>query len=262
MNLYQAAFIINGVVKSGSSHLDILSTLTPEEKVGEIQHGYVDLIGNFYDNIDCLFKTMRHILLIRHAQTWHNVKESDDLDASLTPQGEEQALRLSQYLSKLNLQGYVGLVSPFLRTLQTASIIKEKTNLNFKVLPLLAEYGQIAQWMKDSGKESYLIRVPNRSDQFVGFDWSGFTEEIFQDETVAEFKSRMKYLLENSLSEKTLIVSHGAVIWTLIDLLTGGTLLQNSNWCEVPNASVSFLEGQNPIYLFKNEWEHDNRHPS
>ncbi len=249
---YKAAWWVRGEIKTGDSHLDILAQMTEEEKNSDVRHGYVDLAGRFHESIDELFESMRHLYIIRHAQTWYNVKKTCNLDSPLTPYGEQQADSLGRYMRDLDLSGYVGYVSPFLRTLQTARAVARNTGVEFRVLPGIAEFGALASWSSAAGcPEGYHVEVPRRGSMFPEFNWNGFDKREFTSETKEEFRERMKHVLENSLPERTVIVTHGAVVWTLIDLLTEGRMLK-SGFESVTNASVSFVEGHEPVYLFKN----------
>lgn len=250
----KAAYVINGEVITGDSHAAILTSMNVE-KPDDVLHGYVDLNGKFHESIDELFDSMRHTILIRHAETWYNKQLSTELDETLTPEGELQAEGMSNYLTKMDLSKYVGWVSPLLRTLKTAKAISQKTGLRFVVNPLLAEYGAV--WSNThSVSRIYSVRVPCRSEEFPEFDWSCFPESrIFGAETHDDFQKRMHTIIENGLPEWILIVTHGAVVWTLADLLTEGKHLgKYEKYGLVTNTSVSFIEGHQPVFLFKREW--------
>ena len=194
---------------------------------------------------------MRETILIRHAETYYNKSETDDLDSALTELGLQQAVGLSCYLRESEeAEGFVGLVSPFKRTLNTAAIIQNHTGTQFKVFPLICEYG--ATW----GKKPHHVYVPNRQNEYPEFDWSLYQQgQLFTAETFVQFLDRMRKILAYDLPEKTLIVSHGAVVYTLTDLLIGGWDSLEDGYNQVTNASVSKIYGSKPDYLFKNDWK-------
>jgi broad specificity phosphatase PhoE len=247
-----AAWKINGTVYSGRSHAEILRELDAAHKRGDIQHGYVDLAGNFYGSIEELLKSMKETIIIRHAETYYNINETENLDSNLTERGVRQAVGLATYLGDSgDADGFSGLVSPFVRTLETALAIHAATGVPFMVFPLVSEYG--ATW----SKVPYHVFVPARQEQYPMFDWSLYQHgELFTAETFNQFLDRMRKVLESDLPEKTVIVSHGAVVYTLVDLLTGGGMLEEG-YGQVTNASVTKLRGTTLDYLFKQEWNGD-----
>lgn len=194
----------------------------------------------------------KEMLIVRHAETQYNVGDTEFLDSNLTHKGWEQARGVAEYLKKSgDAEGFVGLVSPYKRTLQTAERIHALTGTPFKVFPLAAEYA--AEW----SRVPYDIRVSKHSDEFPMFDWSLYPEEHrFTKESFNKFLDRMRNLLASDLPEKTLVVSHGAVVYTLLDLLTEGTVL-DAGYGQVTNASISLIRGNEPVYLFKQNWKGD-----
>lgn len=248
----QAAWKIGDTVFAGRSHVEILGELTEAHRSGDLQHGYVDSAGRFYDNIEALFSSMKEIMIVRHAETDYNVGTTEYLDSGLTEKGSKQATGVAEYLKTSgDAAGFVGLVSPYLRTLQTAWRIHAMTGVQFKVFPLVAEYA--AEW----SRVPYDITVPVHQPWYTMFDWSLYQEaQRFTKESFNKFLDRMRKVLEHDLPDKTLIVSHGAVVYTLIDLLTGGGVLSDG-YGQVTNASVSLIRGKEPAYLFKQEWKGD-----
>jgi broad specificity phosphatase PhoE len=193
---------------------------------------------------------MKEAILVRHAESFFNVQETQNLDSNLTLRGAHQAKAAADYLEKSkDAEGFQGYVSPFQRTLDTALLIHLKTGIPFKVFPLISEYG--ATW----STIPYKIHVPYRENSFPMFDWSLYKKkgETFTAETFQQFLDRMQKVLKSHLPEKTLIVSHGAVVYTLIDLLTGGGHLDES-YSIVTNASITKLTDKRPVYLFKKDW--------
>jgi hypothetical protein len=85
---------------------------------------------------------MCELLLIRHAESEFNAKETKDLDSALTRNGRRQAIEVSAFLKRKfdDIKNWRGFVSPLLRTLQTAKIIHEHTDIRFDVDFRLIEY--------------------------------------------------------------------------------------------------------------------------
>lgn len=248
----KAAWKVGDTVYAGRSHAEIIGQLGEARNSGDLTHGYVDPAGTFYNTIEELFEKMKEFMIVRHAETLFNTGETDYLDSALTPRGTKQAVGLGEYLeASRDGEGFVGLVSPYRRTLQTAREIHSRTGIPFRVFPLVAEYA--AEW----SRVPYSIRVEKHSDEFPMFDWSLYgAAQTFMPESFNKFLDRMRKALDANLPEKTLIVSHGAVVYTLIDLLTGGGVLSDG-YGQVTNASVSLIRGGKPVHLFKNEWKGD-----
>lgn len=248
----QAACILNDKLYTGNNHAEIIMQLGEAIKHNNIQHGYVDKSGIFYNSIEELYKNMKEHMIIRHAETLYNIKETNFLDSSLTSRGIKQAIGLAEYLkTNPDSNGFCGFVSPYRRTLQTAYEIHANTGIHFKVFPIIAEYA--AEW----SRVPYEIKVEKHNKDFPMFDWSLYEQaETFKTESFDTFLNRMRKVLNHDLPEKTLIVTHGAVVYTLVDLLLGGNVLTDG-YSQVTNASISFIRGNKPIYLFKNEWNGD-----
>jgi len=193
---------------------------------------------------------MEEAILIRHAESYYNINESDDLDSDLTNRGIKQAEGVAWYLKdSQDADGFKGYVSPFRRTLETARAIRQATGINFKVFPLISEYG--ATW----SKVPYQVFVPNRSQEYPEYDWSLYEQgQLFTAETFHQFVDRMHKVLKSELSEKTLLVSHGAVVYTVVDLLVGGNVIEEG-YQQVTNASVSKIVGNKALYTFRNHWK-------
>ncbi len=85
-----------------------------------------------------------NLILWRHAEA-HDLREGgDDLERPLTPRGEKQAKRMSQWLDRQLPELTRILVSPALRAEQTAHALGRK----FKIRPELAPGGTVAQLLE------------------------------------------------------------------------------------------------------------------
>ncbi|TVQ26357.1 MAG: histidine phosphatase family protein [Spirochaetaceae bacterium] len=82
-----------------------------------------------------------NIYIIRHAESEENAGTSASNDAALTPRGREQARRTGHWLSNLELRPRSLFVSPALRTLETADLIRESLPVDATVDPDLCEHG-------------------------------------------------------------------------------------------------------------------------
>jgi phosphohistidine phosphatase len=74
------------------------------------------------------------LILWRHAEAQEHDAGLDDLDRALTSRGEKQARRMAAWLDRQLPEGTRILVSPALRTVQTAQALERK----FKLCPALA----------------------------------------------------------------------------------------------------------------------------
>ena len=74
------------------------------------------------------------LILWRHAEAYDAEPGETDSERALTPKGQKQARRMAEWLTAQLPEGCKILVSPAVRTLQTAEALKRK----FKVVPELA----------------------------------------------------------------------------------------------------------------------------
>lgn len=253
----KAAWMIDGKIYAGSSHENILHDLNESAYECEtVVHGYIDCSGSFCENIEELLD-MQEVMLIRHAQTVFNVRKTNNLDSELTELGETQVVKVAQQLTKTDLSDYIGYVSPALRTLKTAKGISDATGLKFVVHPLAYEF--CGPWRNMEGQQcEYKVAIPCRTKEFPQFDWSLYPKDaIFTPETLFMFRNRMK-ALNASLSKKTVVVTHGAVVLTMVEHLVGleniVEHLPKDGSEPVTNASVSLVHGNKPVYLFNADW--------
>lgn len=155
-----------------------------------------------------------NLILIRHGESQQNALLTSQLDSELTPTGILQAHRTGRFLKDKfkDISEYTAITSPYLRCLQTASIIKEETGLNFIV--------------DESPREvmvNYEIcEVLNHSDKFPDFLWSHTGDLTFKKEAPDEFIARMENFYNKIKQyDKLLVVSHGTPVTTLYHLSIG-----------------------------------------
>jgi len=97
------------------------------------------------------------LILWRHAEAHEAEAGESDLERALTPKGQKQARRMADWLTAQLPEGCKILVSPALRTVQTAEALKRK----FKVVQQLApgadaeDVLQAANW--PNAKEPVLV---------------------------------------------------------------------------------------------------------
>jgi len=178
------------------------------------------------------------LLLIRHAESQYNAKETDHLDSALTKLGRKQTIDVSAFLKRKfdDIQEWDGLVSPFLRTLQTAKTIYEHTDLKFKVDWRIHEYGGDYACMTS-------FDIPNRKDKFPEF----FEDtEVNSWKMIAEVKSdffdRILKFVEwlQEYNGRYVIVSHAIPIYTMIYILKG--IYRMPKWDRrILNTSVTWI---------------------
>lgn len=184
---------------------------------------------------------MRSILLIRHGISEHNARKTTDLDSSLTQDGHNQTKMVAEFLKDiLDVSEWECLVSPYLRTLQTAKILKESLNLDFMVDERPREV-----MVKYEG-----VKIPNRADQFPEFCWEGIPKQgyFFGNETEDEFCDRMLVLKATLPPDgKFLIVSHGSPVEVLGRIEAGEKNELPPTW--VDNSSLTLIvEGKKLWY--------------
>ena len=97
------------------------------------------------------------LILWRHAEAFDAEPGESDLERALTPKGQKQARRMADWLTAQLPEGCKVLVSPALRTVQTAEPLKRK----FKIVQELApgadaeDLLQAANW--PNSKEPVLV---------------------------------------------------------------------------------------------------------
>jgi broad specificity phosphatase PhoE len=160
------------------------------------------------------------LLLISHGQAQKQKGVSSDPDGSLTDFGMKQTCLTGSWLRYNFLhKGFVGYTSPYLRTLQTSSVISEIIDIDFSVDDDLRDF--------EFFKPKTAI-IPNRSLQFDNLSWpiKEWSEESkkFELETIDQFIERCAGFidkLQDKEDEKVLVVSHNSVCVALAQLAIG-----------------------------------------
>lgn len=164
------------------------------------------------------------IILIRHAESEYNTKESRHLDSPITKNGRRQAIELSAFLKRKfdDISDWRGYVSPLLRTLQTAKIIHEHTEMRFDVEYRLVEY--------NNGSSGYpynfILDIPVRRDWFADFfrkvppDQKFWRQEAEEEQIlINRLTGYLNFLKSEHPNDKIILVSHAMPIYTMIYLL-------------------------------------------
>ena len=167
------------------------------------------------------------ILAIRHLQSRFNNDETDDLDSDVSNKGIDQIPSLLLKTRDYIRVGFVGYVSPYLRTLQTAKVIQER--YKFKI-PFIVD--------NRIGEFDGNLEIPNRQIQFPNFNWSQFDRKVQYNRE--ELKNFSKEFIANSI-----VVSHMSTIIDLAEILTGLDLKQKS----VPNGSFTLIDDGKLVFI-------------
>lgn len=93
------------------------------------------------------------LILWRHAEAEEGADGQDDLARPLTARGEKQAMRMATWLDRQLPDGLRVLVSPALRTEQTARALGRKFKLRAELLPggTPEDLLELVQWPKARG---------------------------------------------------------------------------------------------------------------
>jgi broad specificity phosphatase PhoE len=133
--------------------------------------------------------------MVRHGQSLGNAGLSEEADCCLTELGQEQARAAAGLILSHELDGFVGVVSPYRRARETAACISAATGMVFEVEPLVREW----QW---SGPATV-----------GGVD--------YPMESVEHLADRLTRFLRKHAGKKLLVVSHAGPIAVLTQLAWG-----------------------------------------
>lgn len=171
------------------------------------------------------------LLIIRHAESRRNMGVTYNLDSNITDTGMSNICRTAIWLyENFKFEDYKGLVSPYYRTLQTASALSEVLEIEFCVDDRLGEY-------RFHNPET--VNIPNRSLLFQNIiwtnDWLDKDEKKFNAESIDSFIDRSLELLldlKKSGHDKYMLVTHGAPSVMLSKLAIGNTREEIKKECE------------------------------
>jgi len=154
------------------------------------------------------------LLMVRHGQSEGNTGASTDPDCVLTELGLEQARSLARRLKGLDLEGFVGITSPYRRAIQTAEALARSVGLAFEVDADLREWGPAAT----IGRQAYA------------------------QEPVLDTVHRLKAFLRRRAGQRLFIVSHAAPIALLTHIAWGEPpVTEGPFWAGVGNCCPRWL---------------------
>lgn len=178
-----------------------------------------------------------NIVLIRHAESRFNLKETGNLNSGLSERGKIQANEVAAFLKRKfdDIDKWIGYVSPFTRTLETAKTIDAHTGIKFDIDFRIAEY---AHPSSGYGLKTLEIELPNKNK------WQQ------KPESEADFLYRLEAFIE-SLKEKDgqyVVVSHAMPIYTMIHILLGTPMIPQWDR-KILNTSVTWFK-ENKLKYF------------
>jgi broad specificity phosphatase PhoE len=160
-----------------------------------------------------MFDTEIELIIIRHGQSEHNAKITDDLNSKLTEKGIQQAITTGKYLKENipNINEYFGITSPYLRCLQTSDYINREIGNRFTV-----ETGP-REAMMDYDE----CLIEKKEIDFPHFFWRNWGKNhlLFKKETESELVLRIENFLKQRFSHsKLIIVTHASPVSVIHDL--------------------------------------------
>jgi broad specificity phosphatase PhoE len=198
---------------------------------------------------------MKECIIIRHARTTTNIRQTDSMDPELTEFGIGQAKRVGKFLAKhVNLDGFQFYTSPFLRCLATSDLMLREINgalgrsygtRQFVVDSLLREY------INHCGRET---TIPVYSERFSNMIWGELADQkeiFYKDEYNEEFLNRL-HQFKWKMNDKSLIVTHGLTAFTLMHVL-----VHNANHVPVwdhsmDNCSITYIVNGRIVWQGRN----------
>ena len=188
------------------------------------------------------------LIIIRHARSKHNIRESECMDDGISDFGIRQAKNLGIFLeSDFDLSRHAFYTSPFLRCLQTVSeIVKVSSSLIVpKVFPFIREY------INHSGRE---VWVPNRKDLYPDMNWSYYPDdgETYDEEFNEVFLHRI-HDAYHRLEDKSVVITHGLPALLLLHMASEPSVSHVPIWdYSLDNASISVIKKGRVVWHGRN----------
>jgi broad specificity phosphatase PhoE len=190
------------------------------------------------------------LLIIRHGESHFNTKETSNLNSPLTSLGRDQCYTCGAFLRRKfgdSISEWKGIVSPFLRTVQTADILNRYTECGFTVDWQIREFAH-----SNSGYSgAQTLEIPSYRDRFPEFYPEGEPPKYIQHmESEESLVSRVSEFLAELEDEdgKYIVVSHGLTIYTMIYVMNGNP--QVPIWDrKVLNTSVTYFNDNKMVYF-------------
>lgn len=182
------------------------------------------------------------------------------LDSPITLTGVYQITETAKWLAKeFDFTGWKGIVSPYLRTLQTAAFLqKEIPTLKFEVDSCAGEY-YVNGFPEDdfAGMNNGVITIPNRVHEFSQFDgWSTLTyQSMYGKEEFSCLLERLYHLNKKLVNGKYLVVTHACPAHVLSDICMGRPVEWiksfSYNFRDVKNSSITYVKDDNKVWFSK-----------
>lgn len=239
--MYLAAVLSNCHVSTGRHHGEAFANLSYVDQEAGLVSGHVNPDGTFTTEMDFLDK---EIILIRHAESMWNANLTDNLDSTLTLKGVSQAQKLASFIRKsIDCRGLRGFVSPFDRCLLTSLPIRRQTGIKFAVN---SEVREISFEFPESG-----VEIPDRKSCYFEIEWTNYLTSTFYRESNEIFLSRLRVFLD-LLPNRSIIITHGSIIQTMIEMILGLNVTQVPKWDNsIENASITHIKNGTVILLAK-----------
>jgi len=179
---------------------------------------------------------MNELILIRHGKSEYNARMTTSLDSALATEGIEQINRTGAGLAFLpHIDRFVGHVSPYLRTLQTAAIIKKHTGVNFKVTLGPREIMTFYEHCK----------IGDHLEHFTDFDWTEMPDikdgiDVYNEDKETYLDRMERYVREEATDDQLIVVSHGIPVVTMMEM-SMGIRRSPSNYFYVSNGSITHV---------------------
>ncbi len=204
------------------------------------------------------------LVLIRHAESFNNIGETEDLDSSLSNNGFNQMQITAKWLKNTFSQenpfeDFIGYTSPLLRCLQTARSISH----NLSIIPFRVDYDLREFSVTKENPNSPALKIKNRKEIY-DFKWlhnfHKLEEAHFDQENLVDFIPRVKQFHSKLNKDgKYLIVSHGSVCRclhaletnNLKDMMDGYSNFDFKENTSIKNCGITFIKDNEEIMFSK-----------
>lgn len=191
---------------------------------------------------------MGKIFFVRHGQSEFNAGLTAAFNSEITPKGMDQATRAAMMLRDeiRNPEEFTGLVSPYIRCLQTALVIHKYTGIKFKVDHRVGETPEEVHRTQSAA-------IYTNSNHFPDFDWSRYataqflTTVDYTGETEEVYRRRLDDFLKVLKDDAHyVIVSHMTPTVHMIREICFEGKRENIT---IGNCSISLIEDRKPVYI-------------
>lgn len=178
---------------------------------------------------------MTKVCLIRHGQTdWNlnNIIQGQE-DIRINKTGAMQAEEAAEYLSSDNWDVIIS--SPLIRAKMTAEIIADK--LGLKEIVVVNDFIE-RNWGAATGLERNAVKSKYPNEDVPGVEpW---------EELANRGMKALNNVVKNYKNKRIIIVSHGALIRTILDNITAGKT--KIEFGRLSNASVSIINNNDDFW--------------